>query len=275
MSDEYSRLAPRGPRPPGLFLAGTSTEVGKTHVGAMIARALVAEGRRVGVYKPAASGCRREGNRLIADDAVQLWEAAGRPGTLEQVCPQRYLAPLAPHRAARAEGRRVDPVLLRSGIEPWRASSEIVLVEGAGGLMSPLGDEDYNIDLAAEFEYPLVIVAANELGVINQVLQAVITAQTRAPRLPIAGIVLNQAAKRDGDASLASNAEEIANRSPAPLLATVAHGATVFNKHVAWFAPASPEQTSGTLPSAGRDGEGGGATRGYPLRACTPRITPP
>lgn len=220
----------------GLFIAGTNTDVGKTHVGAMIARDLIATGRRVGVYKPAASGCRREGERLIADDAFALWEAAGRPGTLEQVCPQRFLAPLAPHRAAREEGRRVDAALLRSGVEIWRASSEIVLVEGAGGLMSPLGDEDYNIDLAAEFGYPLVIVAANELGVINQVLQTVITAQTRAPRLAIAGIVLNQVARRDGDASLASNAEEIAARSPAPLLATVAHGATAFNSRVDWFA---------------------------------------
>jgi dethiobiotin synthetase len=253
MPDEFSRLAPRASRPPGLFIAGTNTEVGKTHVAAMIARDLVASGRRVGVYKPAASGCRREGDALVADDAMQLWEAAGRPGTLEQVCPQRFLAPLAPHRAAHEEGRRVDPALLRAGIEFWRSTSEIVLVEGAGGLMSPLSDDDYNIDLAAEFGYPLVIVAANELGVINQVLQTVITAQTRAPSLPIAGIVLNQAARRVGDASLASNAEEIATRSPAPLLATVAYGATAFDASVDWFALANFGHSSDSLPSAGRE----------------------
>ena len=87
----------------GLFITGTDTEVGKTRVTAMIARSLVAAGYRVGVYKPAASGCRREGDELIADDAVALWEAAGRPATLEQVCPQRFEAPLAPHLAAREE----------------------------------------------------------------------------------------------------------------------------------------------------------------------------
>jgi dethiobiotin synthetase len=220
----------------GLFIAGTGTDVGKTHVGAMVARALAAAGRRVGVYKPAASGCRREGDALVADDAVQLWEAAGRPGDLEHVCPQRFLAPLAPHRAAREEGRRVDAALLRSGLDFWRSSSDVVLVEGAGGLMSPLGDEDYNIDLAAEFGYPLVIVAANELGVINATLQTIITAQARAPRLPIAGIVLNQATRREGDASLASNAEEIAQRSPAPLLTTVSFGAPQFECAVDWYA---------------------------------------
>ncbi|HYO24846.1 MAG TPA: dethiobiotin synthase [Lacipirellulaceae bacterium] len=236
MSSSNSQLAPRAPRLPGLFITGTSTEVGKTHVAAMIARALVAEGRRVGVYKPAASGCRRKGEGLVAEDALMLWHAAGRPRGLEEVCPQRFVAPLAPHRAARDEGRRVDAALLRSGLTPWLASSEIVLVEGAGGLMSPLSDDDYNVDLAAEFGFPLVVVAANELGVINATLQTVITAQARAPSLPIAGIVLNQAARRGGDASLASNAEELARRCPAPLLASVGHGEASFREPIDWFA---------------------------------------
>lgn len=225
--------------PPGLFIAGTNTDVGKTHVAAMIVRELAASGKRVGVYKPAASGCRQTGDGLIADDAVALWEAAGRPGTLEQVCPQRFLAPLAPPRAAQAEGRRVDAGLLRLGLDPWLATSNVVIVEGAGGLMSPLGDVDYNIDLAAEFGLPLVIVAANELGVINATLQTLITARVRAPQLPIAGIVLNQATPRPDDASLATNAAELAARCDAPLLAIVAHGGRAFDRGVDWFALAN------------------------------------
>jgi dethiobiotin synthetase len=220
----------------GLFIAGTNTEVGKTHVAATIARQLHAEGRRVGVYKPAASGCREAADGLVADDAVALWEAAGRPLTLEQVCPQRFLAPLAPPRAAVAEGRRVDAATLRTGLTPWLAASDIVIVEGAGGLMSPLSDDDYNIDLAAELGLPLVVVAANELGVINATLQTLITARTRAPKLPIAGVVLNQAMQRPGDASLASNAEELAARCDAPLLTKVSYGAIAFDQTVDWFA---------------------------------------
>jgi dethiobiotin synthetase len=239
MASRSSSLQPPASSLSGLFIAGTGTDVGKTHVAAMIARALVVAGRRVGVYKPAASGCRREGDGVVADDAVRLWDAAGKPGGLERVCPQRFLAPLAPHLAAREERRFVDAALLRSGLEYWRAMSKIVVVEGAGGLMSPLGDEDYNIDLAAEFGYPLVIVAANELGAINATLQTVITAQTRAPHLPIAGIVLNQATRRDGDASLATNAAEIASRCPVPLLATVGFGAAEFDAPVDWLATAT------------------------------------
>jgi dethiobiotin synthetase len=219
----------------GLFIAGTNTEVGKTHVAAMIARELVQGGHRVGVYKPAASGCREAAEGLIADDALTLWEAAGRPLTLEQVCPQRFRAPLAPPRAALLEGRRVDATLLRTGLDPWLATSDVVIIEGAGGLMSPLSDADYNIDLAAAFGFPLVIVAANELGVINATLQTLITARARAPHLPIAGVILNQATSRPDDASLASNAEELAARCDAPLLAIVAHGGNAFDRQIDWF----------------------------------------
>jgi dethiobiotin synthetase len=221
---------------PGLFITGTSTEVGKTHVAAMIARSLVASGRRVGVYKPVASGCREESGQRIADDAVQLWEAAGRPGELNRVCPQRFLAPLAPSRAAALEGKRVDPALLRSGVDYWTASSDIVLVEGAGGLMSPLSDEDYNLDLAADLGFPLVIIAANELGVINATLQTLITARAKAPHLPIAGAILNQNARLENDESRAFNAQELAARCDAPLLTTVSHGDADFSRGVDWMA---------------------------------------
>ena len=78
----------------GLFITGTGTGVGKTYVAALIARSLVAAGKRVGVYKPVASGCELQTGELVSPDAVTLWEAAGKPGTLQQVCPQRFAAPL-------------------------------------------------------------------------------------------------------------------------------------------------------------------------------------
>jgi dethiobiotin synthetase len=217
----------------GLFITGTGTGVGKTHVAALIARALREAGKRIGVYKPVASGCERRDGCLVSPDALALWEAAGRTGTLEHVCPQLFAAPLAPHLAARAEGRRVDAALLRHGIEYWRESCEIVLVEGAGGLMSPISDDDYNADLAAEFGYPLIVVAANELGTINATLQTLITASTYCDGLIVAGIVLNAPRKLDADPSIDSNADELARRCVAPLLAVVEHGAG-FDRSVDW-----------------------------------------
>ena len=224
-------------RIPGLFITGTDTSVGKTHVGTMIVRSLAADGHRVGVYKPAASGCRRENGQLVSDDAVALWDAAGRPGDLDRVCPQRFVAPLAPHLAAREEGTRLDADLLRQGLEYWRRRSDIVVVEGAGGLMSPLGDDDYVADLAKDFGFTLVVVARNALGAINQTLQTLITAATLRGGLPVAGIVLNHpTATSPGDVSLATNQQELALRCNAPILAEVGWGAASFNVQVDWYA---------------------------------------
>ena len=127
-------------KPIGLFITGNDTDVGKTHVAAMIARTVAAQGVRVGVYKPAGSACRMENGQLISDDAVELWRAAGSPGDLEHVCPQRFVAPLAPHLAAVKEGKQLNPALLRSGLDYWRERSDFLLIEGAGGLMSPMSD---------------------------------------------------------------------------------------------------------------------------------------
>jgi dethiobiotin synthetase len=172
---------------------------------------------------------------LVSPDATALWEAAGRPGRLDEVCPQRFAAPLAPHRAARAEGWRVDAQLLREGIACWQSSCEVVVVEGAGGLMSPVSEEDYNADLAAAFGYPLVVVAANELGTINATLQTLITARAYGRGLDVAGVVLNSPQAGRDDPSTASNAEELARRCDAPLLAVVPHGGGL-DRAVDWWA---------------------------------------
>lgn len=221
----------------GLFVVGTDTGVGKTHVAACIARALVQSGKRVGVYKPAASGCETSNGRLISDDAIGLWNAAGQPGELDAVCPQKFAAPLAPHLAAREEGKRLDPSLLRSGLAYWQERSDVVIVEGAGGLMSPLGDDEYVADLAADFGFPLVVVAANKIGVINQTLQTLMASAYYAPQLPIAGIVLNDAAPLDErDPSTASNRQELEDRCSVPVLAHLRHRATSFDEAVDWLA---------------------------------------
>jgi dethiobiotin synthetase len=222
-------------RIPGLFITGTDTGVGKTYVGALIARELAIAGHQVGVYKPAASGCRREGHSLISDDAVALWEAAGRPGELECVCPQRFEAPLAPHLAARAEGKRLDADLLRNGLDYWMQRSDIIVVEGAGGLMSPLGDEEYVADLAHDFGFPLVVVSRNVLGTINATLQTLITAAVFRHGLDVAGVVLNNPTPPAvDDASLSTNRQELSARCVPPVLGELAHGADRFQPAVDW-----------------------------------------
>jgi dethiobiotin synthetase len=223
----------------GLFVVGTDTGVGKTFVAARIVAALAREGLRVGVYKPAASGCRRMGRALVSDDAVALWRAAGEPGELKAVCPQRFAAPLAPHLAARQERKEIDARQLRRGIDYWRRRSDIVIVEGAGGLMSPIGESDYVADLAAEFGYPLIVVAPNRIGTINSTLLTLIAAAARPKPLPIAGIVLNDVLPPEsGDPSMHSNRMELEVRCVPPVLAHLSHGAPLFDSRVDWLAAA-------------------------------------
>ncbi|MEX0867735.1 MAG: dethiobiotin synthase [Pirellulales bacterium] len=222
----------------GLFITGTDTAVGKTHVAAAIARGLVAAGRTVGVYKPVASGCVMQDGELVSEDALALWQAAGRPGELSAVCPQRFAAPIAPQRAAAAEGKQVDPALLRSGLAYWSAAGghpvDIVLIEGAGGLMSPLSEDDYNLTLAMEFGYPLLVVAPNTLGVINQTLQTLITAATAGEGLPVAGVVLNHR-DAESDESAATNRAELEARCVSPVLGELAHGGETFDREIDWW----------------------------------------
>jgi len=220
---------------PGLFVTGTDTGVGKTHVAACIARSLAAGGVRVGVYKPVASGCVRVDGALFSDDAASLWKAAGCPGDLAAVCPQRFAAPLAPPLAARAEGRQIDAVLLRSGLQYWLDRADLVLVEGVGGLMSPLSDTDFVADLAYDFGFPLLVVAANALGVINQTLQTLITAATFREGLDLAGVVLNHPSPPSpDDPSVATNRAELQRLCVPPILAELAWQAEDFDRAVPW-----------------------------------------
>ena len=180
----------------GVFITGTDTDVGKTAVAVVIVRQLVRAGLRVGVYKPVASGV-STAQPIASRDSTRLWEAAGRPLTLEEVCPQMFSAPLSPPRSARSEGKIVDEKLIRDGLIPWTTASDCVVIEGAGGLFSPLSDVSLNADVAGEFGFPLVIVDAARLGAIGRTLALVHAA--RAYGLHVAAVVLSQTHSVEGE----------------------------------------------------------------------------
>lgn len=214
---------PETKRPQIWFVTGSDTDVGKTYTASLLARQLLHSGKRVGVYKPVASGCCERENELESTDANELWNAAGRPLDLEAVCPQRFRAPLAPNLAAAAEGKRVDAELLAAGVRHWFNHCDDLIIEGAGGLMSPLADGLLNIDLAISLApVRLLIVVANRLGAIHQTLVTVTAAEHRG--IKPAGIVLCEVAS-NGPA-IASNALEIAGYTDVPIIAEIAHGAS-------------------------------------------------
>lgn len=198
---------------PGIFVTGTDTDVGKTAVAVAIARQLVAAGKRVGVYKPVATGG--------LADAEALWTAAGRPLSLAMVCPQSFPAAISPPRSAQAAGTQVDERLLERGLDPWRPVSDFLIVEGAGGLFSPLADTCSNADLAARLGLPLVVVDAARLGAIGRTRSTVTAA--RAIGLAVAAVVLSETMPLD-DTGRADPASpwRIAHDSRADLAAALA-----------------------------------------------------
>ena len=117
--------------------------------------------------------------------------------------------------------------------------SDFLLIEGAGGLMSPLYDDEYVADLASDFGYPLVIVAKNQIGVINQTLQTLIVAMTFRDGLNVAGVVLNRVTPLDDDPSLADNRRQLEIHCVPPVLAEVTFGNQDFTAPIDWPAIAA------------------------------------
>src|SRR4029078_11871175 len=115
-------------RPPGVFVTGTGTEVGKTVVAAAIARTLAAEGRTVAVFKPAVTGLDEGGEA----DHQLLRRAAGSAQSDAEIAPYLYEPPASPHLAAALAGERIDPEVLRQAARAAGEGAEALVCEGVG-----------------------------------------------------------------------------------------------------------------------------------------------
>jgi len=174
----------------GIFITGTDTGVGKTFFACGLAALLRESGYRVGVMKPAETGCAEKDGKLLPDDAVRLKEASCCAVPLEKICPYQLRDPLAPSVAAEREGVRIDIDRLMDLYNEISSSHDITLVEGAGGLMVPLLPSYTYADLGRVLKLPLIVVAANRLGVINHLLLTLEHASCK--ELRVLGYVLNQ-----------------------------------------------------------------------------------
>lgn len=197
-----------------IFVTGTDTGVGKTHVACCLIRKLRQTGLKVGAYKPACSGAEyNAAGRPVWSDVELLHSAAGLEVSVDLICPQRFLAPVAPNVAAESEGRSVSTELLVSGMSEWDKIADVLIVEGAGGLFCPLSNELTVFDLALRVQAPMVVVAANRLGVINHTRLTV--ERIRQSGLNVAAVILNELQIPDhNDASLMTNARQLSHWIP-------------------------------------------------------------
>ncbi len=193
----------------GWFVTGTDTGVGKTVIAGALAVLLRSAGQSVGVFKPVATGCRRDLRLgLVSEDVEFLAHCAESDLPLTTINPVRYAGELAPMVAAE---RKKQPVDWAAIDESWRqitARAEWIIAEGAGGLLVPIDRDNNMADLAQRLELPLVIVARPGLGTINHTLLTLEAARHR--QLQVAAVVIN--GYRPGSATLAeeTNPEVIA-----------------------------------------------------------------
>ncbi|MCW3035443.1 MAG: bioD, partial [Actinobacteria bacterium] len=166
----------------GIFVTGTGTGVGKTVVAAAVARTLRRAGLGVAAMKPAQTGT-SEG----ADDLAFIRLAGGVPAAR---CSAAYnlRRPLAPSVAARMEGISLEPGRIIDDFRRLRRQADVVVIEGAGGLLVPFNDSADMADLASALQVPLLIVALPGLGTLNHIALTLDAARTRG--LEVAGVVL-------------------------------------------------------------------------------------
>src|SRR5256885_16525429 len=133
---------------PGLFITGPDTGVGKTVVAGAIADWFRRRGARVAVLKPVATGCVRRREGLVSEDAEFLAHCADARHPLDLICPQRYAEPLAPGVAAERAGQPLDWQAIDGALKEISDASDVMIVEGVGGIMAPLDPKNTVLDLA-------------------------------------------------------------------------------------------------------------------------------
>lgn len=179
-----------------LYVAGAHTDIGKTHVACALIRAARARGLSCDAFKPVLSGF--DPARWAESDAGRLLNALGRgEAELDAVSPLRFAAPLAPPAAARREGVRLEIATILERCTAWleRSPAELKLLEGAGGLMSPIAEDGVALDLPEDLALPSILVGGAYLGAVSHLLTALEV--MRARNLSVLALAVSQDASPD------------------------------------------------------------------------------
>ncbi len=203
----------------GIFITGTDTGVGKTFVAAGLIKAIRGKGINVCPMKPVETGCKRRNGKLIPADAVELLKASGIEESLDSVNPYRFRQPLAPAVAAEKEGVVIRKSRIISAYKRLSKSYDFTLIEGAGGIMSPVYKEYLCLDMIKDLALPLIIVSRPGLGTINHTLLTIEAAKSRG--INVYGVIINHVASTGKHLSEKSNPEIIENISKVPILGII------------------------------------------------------
>lgn len=179
-------------KPNGIFITGTDTGVGKTVVSAALLCALKSAGVDAVYMKPVQTGCLKKSGGLIAPDLDFVLSYSGFLPTEKErkfMTPYRFLRACSPHLAAGLEKRTIRFSKIINSFNALKRRHDFVIVEGAGGVLTPLSRRLCMLDVMKKFALPIMLVARPGLGTINHTLLAI--HEIRRFKLPISGVVLN------------------------------------------------------------------------------------
>lgn len=198
-----------------IFITGTDTDAGKTYCTAALLQGLQQRQLKALGLKPFAAGVNADGQNT---DALALQSATDLPLTYQQVNPVCLVDPIAPHIAASRQGLTLTFSQLTDAVRAVEHyQTDFTLVEGAGGWMLPMTDDDYLSDWVAELGWPVILVVGMKLGCLNHALLTVQALQHAG--VPLVGWIANCI-----DPDMLSANENIASlqqRIPAPCLAVL------------------------------------------------------
>jgi dethiobiotin synthetase len=196
----------------GLFITGTDTGIGKTTLACALLRKYAAEGWRAVGMKPIAAGGGEDN-----DDLVALAAAGNVDAPLPERCPYPFADAVAPHLAARGAGVTIELDRIRKSYEDLTARAERIVVEGAGGALSPLDDRRDMLDIARALGLPVLMVVGIRLGCLNHALLTSLAIRARG--LELVGWVANSI---DPTMKLQDeNAAALERWLPAPRIASI------------------------------------------------------
>ncbi len=176
----------------GLYIIGTDTGVGKTLVAAGLMRLLLGRGLRAAYFKPVASGVTCINGACLPADAAFVRAVSGFNEDFDRISPFSYEDEVAPHLAARLSGRPIRIDKIRQSLAWLQERYDIIIAEGAGGLMVPLSDEGrMQYDLIRQLGFSCLLVARAGLGTINHTLLTLRVA--RSEGLTVKGLVISGA----------------------------------------------------------------------------------
>ncbi|KGI78792.1 dethiobiotin synthase [Oleiagrimonas soli] len=208
----------------GVFIAGTDTEIGKTHTSVALIHALRDAGLKVCGMKPVASGCDATPEGLRNADAVALQAASDPRPPYAQVNPFAMNAPVSPHLAAREDGVTVTMEPIRAAYDALCAQCDVTVVEGIGGWMVPLRDDLLASAIPAALDLPVILVVGLRLGALNHALLSARAIQADGRRL--LGWIGNRVDPDMAMAMAEANIDTLRSLMPAPCLGVLEHGPT-------------------------------------------------